>query len=69
MGDNLTASYIRRIHALEIIFFLDKEVLPEEKWGGGYEEDHKTVSRGNPITEIDLFIIQTPVFNCKIYYS
>ena len=69
MGDNLTASYIRRTHVLTIIFFLDKEVLPEGKWGGGYEEGHETVSRGNPITEIDLFIIQTPVFYCKIYYS
>ena len=70
-GDNLNASYIRRIiiHPATIIFFIDKEDLPRGRCGGGYEEGNKTVSRGNPITEIDLFILQTPVFYCKIYYT
>ena len=67
MGDNLTASYIRRIHASTIIFFIDREDLPRGRCEGGYEDGSETVSRGNPITEIDLFIIQTPVFYCKIY--
>ena len=70
-GDNLNASYIRRIiiHPSTIIFFIDKEDLPRGRCGGGYEEGNETVSRGNPITEIDLFILQTPVFYCKIYYT
>ena len=70
-GDNLNASYITRIiiHPSTIIFFIDKEDLPRGRCGGGYEEGNETVSRGNPITEIDLFILQTPVFYCKIYYT
>ena len=53
-GDNLNASYIRRIiiHPSTIIFFIDKEDLPRGRCGGGYEEGNETVSRGNPITEI-----------------